>query len=126
MRTITLASLLTVCIVAQAAAPPRFALEEATVEQLQKWMQTGHYTSQTLTRMYIERIRLLDKQGPRINAVIELNPDALKIAADLDRERHAGKVRGALHGVPILIKDNIDTADRMMTTAGSLAWVGAP
>jgi len=108
------------------AQPSRFPLEEATVEQLQKWMQSGRYTSQSLARLYLERIRLLDKQGPKINSVIELNPDALKIAADIDRERRAGKVRGPLHGVPVLIKDNIDTGDRMMTTAGSLALVGPP
>ena len=124
MKIVAVAALCALSMTAQ--APPRFALEEATVEQLQKWMQSGRYTSQALTRMYLERIRLLDKQGPRINSVIELNPDALAIAADLDRERRAGKVRGSLHGIPMLIKDNIDTGDKMMTTAGSLSLVGAP
>jgi len=123
MRIIAIAALFAMSVGAQA---PGFALEEASVEQLQKWMQSGRYTSQTLVRMYLERIRLLDKQGPRINSVIELNTEALTIAADLDRERRAGKVRGPLHGVPILIKDNIDTGDKMMTTAGSLALVGPP
>jgi amidase len=108
-------------------APGRgFALEEATIEQLQGWLKSGRYTSAALTRMYLERIRALDKQGPHLNAIIELNPDALKIAAEMDGERRAGHVRGPLHGIPILIKDNIDTADHMMTTAGSLALVGDP
>jgi amidase len=103
-----------------------FALEEATVAQLQEWMRDGRYTSEALTRMYLERIEAIDRNGPRLNAIIELNPDALAIAARLDRERADGRVRGPLHGVPVVIKDNIDTADRMMTTAGSLALVGAP
>jgi len=108
-------------------APARaLPLEETTIEQLQSWLKLGRYTSEALTRMYLERIRALDKQGPRINAIIELNPDALKIAAAMDRERRDGKLRGPLHGIPIVIKDNIDTADRMMTTAGSLALVGEP
>ncbi len=124
MKSIGFILLLTLGANAQPA--PRFALEEATVEQLQKWMQSGRYTSQSLARLYLERIRLLDKQGPRINSVIELNPDALTIAAGMDRERRAGKIRGPLHGIPVLIKDNIDTSDRMMTTSGSLALVGAP
>lgn len=124
MRTIAFAILLTVCAAAQ--PQPRFPLEEVTIEQLQKWMQAGRYTSQSLARLYLGRIRLLDQQGPQINSVIELNPDALTIAAGLDRERRSGKVRGPLHGIPVLIKDNIDTGDRMMTTAGSLALVGAP
>jgi amidase len=103
-----------------------FALEEATVAQLQEWMREGRYTSEALTRLYIERIEAIDRHGPRLNAIIELNPDALAIAARLDRERAEGRVRGPLHGIPVVIKDNIDTADRMMTTAGSLALVGAP
>ena len=82
-------------------------------------------TAQSLTRKYIERIDDIDKHGPAVNSVIELNPDALSIASDLDKERKAGRVRGPLHGVPVLIKDNIDTHDRMTTTAGSLALGGS-
>src|SRR5690606_12277471 len=73
--------------------------------------------------MYLDRIHALDKNGPQLNSIIEINPDALQIATELDRERAAGNVRGPLHGIPIAIKDNIDTADRMLTTAGSLARV---
>ncbi|HSQ29919.1 MAG TPA: amidase [Gemmatimonadaceae bacterium] len=100
---------------------PSFALEELTIDELQSRMQRGSETSQTLARQYLARIDAIDQRGPAINAVIELNPDALAIAAQLDAERKAGKVRGPLHGVPVLIKDNIDTADKMHTTAGSLA-----
>ncbi len=107
-------------------AAQRFALEEATITQLQGWLKSGRYTSEALTRMYLERIRQLDKRGPHLNAVIELNPDALAQAAAMDRERRAGHIRGPLHGIPIVIKDNIDTGDRMMTTAGSLALAGEP
>jgi amidase len=105
---------------------PSFPLEEATIVQLQQWQRDGRFTSEALTRLYLERIEAVDRDGPRLNALIELNPDALASAAQLDRERAAGRVRGPLHGIPVVIKDNIDTADRMMTTAGSLALVGAP
>jgi len=101
-------------------------LEEATVEGLQLGMAAGHWTSADLVRRYQARIRALDQSGPRLNSVLELNPDALAIAKALDAERKAGKVRGPLHGIPVLIKDNIDTADRMKVTAGSLALVDAP
>jgi len=84
-------------------------------------MARGELTSRALTERYLQRIAAMDKQGPAINAVIELNPDAEAIAAAMDAERKAGKVRGPLHGIPVLIKDNIDSADRMRTTAGSLA-----
>ncbi|HET7373595.1 MAG TPA: amidase family protein, partial [Gemmatimonadaceae bacterium] len=100
---------------------PAFALEELTIDELQTRMQRGSETSQSLVRQYLARIDAIDQRGPAINAVIELNPDALAVAAQLDAERKAGKVRGALHGVPVLIKDNIDTADKMHTSAGSLA-----
>ncbi|HTJ22490.1 MAG TPA: amidase [Gemmatimonadaceae bacterium] len=100
---------------------PSFALEELTIDELQTRMQRGSETSQSLVRQYQARIDAIDQRGPAINSVIELNPDALAIAAQLDAERKAGKVRGPLHGVPVLIKDNIDTADKMHTTAGSLA-----
>jgi amidase len=95
--------------------------EEATIPKLQDMMANGGWTSRKLVEYYLERIDGIDRQGPRINSVIELNPDALAIAASLDEERKSKGPRGPLHGVPILIKDNIDTADRMKTTAGSLA-----
>ncbi len=104
-------------------APP-FALEELTIDDLQSRMRSGSETSASLTRQYIERIGAMDQSGPAINAVLELNPDAEAIAARLDGERKSGKVRGPLHGVPVLIKDNIDTADKMHTSAGSLALAG--
>jgi len=100
-------------------------MAEYTIRDLQDLMSAGTYTAQSLTQMYLERIELLDKQGPALNAIIELNPDALDIAAALDTERSSGQLRGSLHGVPVLLKDNFDTADKMMTTAGSLALVGS-
>jgi amidase len=87
-------------------------------------MQKGEHTSRSITELYLKRISEIDKQGPKLNSIIELNPDALTIADKLDEERKAGKVRGPLHGIPVLVKDNIDTADSMMTTAGSLALLG--
>jgi amidase len=107
------------------AAPPAFELEEATVADLQKRMTAGSLTAHALTQRYLDRIAAIDKRGPALNAVIEINPDALSIAAALDAERKAKGPRGPLHGIPLLIKDNIDTADRMMTTAGSLALLGS-
>lgn len=101
----------------------KFELEEATVADIQNRMMAGELSAAKLTEKYLERIREID---PRIRSVIELNPDAERIAAELDRERKTGKTRGILHGVPVLIKDNIDTADKMKTTAGSLALVNAP
>lgn len=101
-----------------------FQLNESTIDQLQMLMQDGKLTSKSITEMYLKRIADLDKKGPAINAIIELNPDALKIAESLDLERKKGKVRGPMHGIPVLIKDNIDTGDKMMTTAGALAMVG--
>ncbi|HEX8000136.1 MAG TPA: amidase [Pyrinomonadaceae bacterium] len=104
---------------------PAFELEELTIAQLQEGMKSGRWTARSLALKYLRRIKELDKSGPAINSIIELNPDALQIAAALDRERRSRGPRGPLHGIPILLKDNIDTADRMMTTAGSLALVGA-
>jgi len=104
---------------------PDFELDEITTTELQSGMASGKFTAQALVEKYVSRIEALDKSGPGVKSVIELNPDASDIAADLDRQRKAGKVRGPLHGVPVLIKDNIDTADRMQTTAGSLALVGS-
>jgi amidase len=101
-----------------------FDVEEVTVQQLQKAMSEKRVTSRSLVEMYLHRIETIDRDGPRLNSVIELNPDALAIADQLDAERRNGKIRGLLHGIPVLIKDNIDTADKMMTTAGSLALKG--
>jgi amidase len=98
-------------------------LLEITVSELQAKMRSGEMSAKKLVEKYLERIKDID---PKLNSVIETNPDALKIAEDLDRERKNGRLRGALHGIPVLIKDNIDTADRMKTTAGSLALVDAP
>jgi amidase len=98
-------------------------LSERTIADLQKMLQDG-YTSRRLCQAYLDRIAALDKAGPRLNAVIELNPDALSIADTLDKERKAGKLRGPMHGIPVLIKDNIDTGDQMQTTAGALALAG--
>ena len=101
-----------------------FSLLETTIDELQQKMKSGAYTSRMITELYLKRIEAIDKNGPKLNSVIELNPDALKIADEMDRERKSGKVRGPMHGIPVMIKDNIDTADKMMTTAGSLAMVG--
>jgi amidase len=109
----------------QPAPAKEFELEEITISELQAGMQSGHFTSRSLVKKYLERINDVDKIGPMLNSVIEINPDANAIADALDRERKERGIRGPLHGIPILIKDNIDTADRMMTTAGSLALVGA-
>src|ERR1043165_3371477 len=107
------------------ALPAAFELDELTVSDLQQGLQSGKYSSRELVEKYSDRISEIDKKGPALHSVIEMNPDAEKIAADLDRERKEKGSRGPLHGIPILIKDNIDTQDRMMTTAGSLALVGA-
>jgi amidase len=105
---------------------PSFELEEITISDLQAGMGSGKYTAGSITEKYLARIDQIDKSGPTVNSIIELNPDALKIADELDQERKQKGARGPLHGIPVLIKDNIDTGDRMMTTAGSLALVGPP
>lgn len=99
-------------------------LEEITIDELQENMKNGKYTSQDITSVYLKRIADIDKSGPGLNSVIELNLDALSIAKITDEERLKGGMRGPLHGIPVLIKDNIDTGDNMMTTAGSLALSG--
>ncbi len=104
-------------------SPHADELEETSIAELQSRMDSGELTSRQLVGMYLERIHALDSSGPGLNSVIELNPDALQIATELDRERAAGNVRGPLHGIPIAVKDNIDTADRMNSRAGSLALV---
>ena len=96
-------------------------LTETTVAELQKKMQDGSLTSRKITQYDLDQVEKLDKNGPTLKAVIEVNPDALTIAEEMDKERKAGKVRGPMHGIPVMIKDNIDTADQMHTTAGSIA-----
>ena len=108
-----------------AATPAKFDLEEATVADLQKKMADGKETSRSIVDKYLARIDAIDKNGPALHAVIEVNPDARTIADQMDAERKAGKVRGPMHGIPVLIKDNIATGDKMMTTAGSLALEGS-
>lgn len=98
-----------------------FDLNEITISELQQQMKDKMHTSRSITELYLKRIAAIDKNGPGINAVIELNKDALAIADTMDKERAAGKVRGPMHGIPVLIKDNIDTHDGMLTTAGSIA-----
>jgi amidase len=102
-----------------------FELEEITLAQLQAGMAASRMTSHSITQQYLARIDELDRKGPSLHHVIEINPDALSIADSLDRERKAGRVRGPLHGIPVLLKDNVDTADRMTTTAGSYALAGS-
>jgi amidase len=102
-----------------------FELDEITLSDLQQRMSSGKLTSRLITEKYLARIDKIDKQGPKLNCVIEVNPDALTIASALDQDRAGKNVRGPLHGIPVLIKDNIDTADRMQTTAGSLALLGS-
>lgn len=104
--------------------PAKFDLNEATVEELQQKMASGGLTSVEITGKYLARIKALDQEGPAINAVIERNPLAMEIARERDAERSNGEVRGPLHGIPFMIKDNIDTGDDMLTTAGSLALMG--
>ena len=101
-----------------------FLFEEMSIDELQKMLDEGEISSEELVNAYIRRIELIDKNGPSINSVIEVNKDALRLARELDEERKAGRNRGLLHGIPIMLKDNIDTGDKMMTTAGSLALEG--
>jgi amidase len=104
---------------------PSFEFDEITIADLQDGMKSGKYSARSIAEKYLARIGQIDKQGPAINSVIEINPDALSISEALDKERKEKGPRGPLHGIPVMIKDNIDTADRMMTTAGSLALVGS-
>jgi amidase len=98
-----------------------FELEEVSVAELREGMERGKWSARQITDLYLQRIEDVDRGGPKLNAVIEVNPDARRIADSLDAERKSGKVRGPMHGIPVLIKDNIDTADQMRTSAGSLA-----
>src|SRR3989440_1042718 len=110
--------------VSRSAVKP-FELDEATIAGLQAGMKSGRYSALSLVKKYLARIGQIDKHGPAINAVIEINPDAIEMARTLDEERKAKGPRGPLHGIPVLIKDNLDTHDRMTTTAGSLALAGS-
>jgi amidase len=117
---------------AAADAPPPteasvkpFELDEASITELREGLESGKHTARSLTEKYLARIEAIDRKGPALRSVIELNPDALAIADALDKERKDKGARGPLHGIPVLIKDNIDTADQMATTAGSLAFFGA-
>src|SRR5208282_4451926 len=110
---------------AEAADVPAFELDEITIGELQDGMKSGKYSARSIAEKYLARIAAIDKSGPMVNSVIETNPDALGIAEALDKERKEKGLRGPLHGIPVLIKDNIATADRMQTTAGSLALVGS-
>jgi len=111
--------------VGQPSRVPAFELDETTIADLQQAMASGRRTSRRITQLYLDRMAAIDRSGPQLRSVIETNPDALAIADQLDAERKAGKVRGPLHGIPMLLKDNIATADRMTTTAGSLALEGS-
>jgi amidase len=107
-----------------ADAVPAFELDEESITSLQEKIAGGKNSSEQITKLYLDRIDAIDKKGPKLNSVIEINPDAMSIAKAMDDERKSGKTRGPLHGIPVLIKDNIDTADKMQTTAGSLALEG--
>ena len=110
----------------EAVAGHRMEIEEATIAELQNAMASRRESAVSLVEKYLDRIRAIDQRGPKLNSIIELNPDARSIAKELDRERRRGHVRGPLHGIPIVVKDNIDTGDRMQTAAGSLALLGRP
>jgi amidase len=101
-----------------------FELDEETIGSLSEKLSSGKYTSQQLVELYLKRIESIDQNGANLNSIIEINPDAIAIAIAMDKELKAGKIRSSLHGIPVLIKDNIDTADKMQTTAGSLAMLG--
>jgi len=102
-----------------------FQFQEFTIEQLQEGYKNGDFTVQDVVKSYIDRINRIDRNGPKLNSVIQINPDALEIAAQMDKEIKEGKVRGSMHGIPVLLKDNIDTHDKMETTAGSRALLGS-
>jgi len=106
-------------------APEQFRFEEYTIVQLREGYANGDFTVTDVVKAYLDRINAIDDNGPTLNAVIEVNPDALAIAEQLDAELKDGKKRGPMHGVPVLLKDNIDTRDQMSTTAGSRALAGS-
>jgi len=114
------------CIILSAPATKAFELGEVTIAELQAGMQAGKITARSIVEGYLARIEVIDKKGPTIKSVLEVNPDALDIADQLDKERREGRVRGPLHGIPVLLKDNFDTADKLNTTAGSYALEDVP
>ncbi|WP_085709707.1 MULTISPECIES: amidase family protein [unclassified Pseudomonas] len=126
MNTLAQAILLSLASSAALAAPSGAELEYASASELSAMMVSNELTSVALVQHLIARIADLDKQGPTLNAIIEMNPEALDIATAMDEERAQGKIRGPLHGIPVLLKDNFDTADGMQTSAGSMAMVGQP
>ena len=131
LRTLLVTTLLTSILyatgsAAQSATPGPKNYNEMTVAQLEALMAAGKLTSVKLTDYYIDRILELDQSGPGVNAVIELNPDALNIAKQMDKLRQKGIILGPMHGIPVLLKDNVDTGDQMQTSAGSFALVGHP
>lgn len=113
------------CNPSQASSSSSLELEEITIDQIRKMFEDGSLTIESLTKAYLDRIEAIDRNGPAINSIIEVNPDALSIAAELDKELQAGKSRGPMHGIPVVLKDNIDTHDKMSTTAGSRALAGS-
>ena len=111
--------------ISRQAAAASFELEEVTLADLQAGFASGRWTSVQVTQLYLDRIASMDRQGPTLRAMLDLNPDALAIAADADTMRRSGRARGPLHGVPVIVKDNCDSHDKMTTTAGSLALEGS-
>lgn len=115
-----------ICIFVISSNSRAFELEEATIADLQEGMRKGTYTSRSIVEMYLKRVEEIDKRGPAIRSYLEINPDALAIADQLDQERRDEQIRGPLHGIPVLLKDSIDTADKLSTTGGSYALEGIP
>ena len=109
----------------QPAASQPFRFGEFSIDQLQEGYRNGDFTVTEVVQAYLDRINEIDDNGPMLNAVIQINPEALGIAQELDKEMKEGKLRGPMHGVPVLLKDNIDTHDQMETTAGSRALIGS-
>lgn len=126
MKRLALIGIFSMVASAACAQTPETRLEYLSVDEINQRMERGQLSSATLVRHLLQRIDSLDKNGPAINAIIELNPDALAMAEAMDQERKGGHIRGPLHGIPVLLKDNIDTSDQMQTSAGSLAMVGRP
>jgi len=108
----------------QTSGNSMFVLEEMTIDQLQKGYKNGSFTVSEIVQSYLNKIEEIDKNGPALNSIIQGNPDAMSIAKELEEELRSGKSRGPLHGVPVILKDNIDTKDEMFTTAGSRALIG--
>jgi len=107
------------------AEPTNFKFEELDIQQIQQGYKDGKFTIKELVQAYLDRIEVIDKKGPKLNAIIQINPEAIQIAEELDREMKAGKLRGPMHGIPVVLKDNIDTHDKMATTAGSRALMNS-